>query len=58
MSKIRVKPKEGVTVKDHLGRVIDPAGQLVCDNHFIRRRIKEGSLVIVENTKPKKKKEN
>lgn len=54
MAKIKVKPKEGVTVKDQYGRVINPSGQSVCDNFFIKRLIKEGSLIIVTKAPAKK----
>ncbi len=57
MGKIRVKPKEGVRVMDHLGRPIDPKGQTVCDNFLIRRLIKEGALVRMDKEAPAKKNE-
>lgn len=62
--RVKVKPKAGVTVKDKLGRLINPAGQMVCDSSFIRRLIKEGALELMDtkqavvDTTPKKKKEN
>lgn len=55
MNKIYVKPKEGITVKDRLGRVINPEGQMVCDDYYIRRLLRTGDLEI--KTKPVKKPE-
>lgn len=48
MRKIFVKPSDGVRVTDHLGRAIPPEGKHVCDTHWIRRRIRDGSLEKVE----------
>lgn len=55
--KIKVKPtKKDLIVKDELGRVIPEKGKYVTKTVFIVRRIKEGSLEIVEPIAKKKTK--
>ncbi len=45
MSKIAVTPREGLTVKDHNGKVIPAGGALVEDSPVLQRRLREGLLV-------------
>lgn len=52
MSKIHVLPAEGFTVRDHTGRVIPAAGAEVDDSPVVRRRIREGVLLLRSGAAP------
>ena len=61
MQRIKVKPsKPELIVKDEFGRIIPSEGKMVNYTIFIRRRIKDKDLIVVQeekNLKIKKDKE-
>ena len=61
MQKIKVKPamdedKKPITVLDRLGRKIkfQEGGVEIVEDSFIRRRIKDGSLIVIDGKKKSK----
>lgn len=53
MDKLQVKPAEGRQVRRLDGSIIPTKGDKVPNTTYYRRRVREGDLVVVTNTKSK-----